>query len=214
MLGRFVGAICFALLFATPLTAQEFKNYGKGSKIVKHSTIQLDSGETEAFEWFIENPKYFGAIAVHKSGDLWASFRQFQSLEAARYFALLQCQEAAKNSGLDPKECTLYASAIPKTLSSSVHKAKGLPEKAQPFLLVFESHQEPGHYGAFAISDPGGGGWSYGQKTEALAKKRALAECERNNKAFTTIHDINSRAYRRLIKEGWFDCFIIMVHRP
>ena len=56
-----------------------------------------------------------------------------------RYFALANCQELATDAGLSPSDCVFFASAIPKSPSKNPHKAKEIPEKAQPFLEVYKS---------------------------------------------------------------------------
>ena len=205
-----------AILVAAPVSAQEFKDYGKGSKIVKHSKISLKSGQAKGFGLFKKNSAYFGAMAIHKNRDIVSWFQTFKSLEAVRYTALLNCQEQSKDIGADPAECVLYASAIPKSLSSSVHKAKGFPEKFQQYERRYRQQQRPAMFGAHAVSDAGAGGFSKWVPTEQAAKKHALETCEYASRPeyVNKTYNIHPRALQRLMKDGWYDCYIVDVYRP
>lgn len=204
------------ILVATPVSAQEFKDYGKGSKIVKQAKISLKSGQAKGFRLFRKNAAYFGAMAINKNRDVVAWFRHFNSLEAVRYTALLNCQEQSKDIGAAPSDCVLYASIIPKSLNSSTHKAKGFPEKLHDYEQRYRQEQRPGLFGAHATSDAGGGGFSEWKSTEQAATKLALKTCEIENKPENLImhYDMHPRALRRLMKEGWYDCYIVDVYRP
>lgn len=187
--------------------------FGAGHKVVLHSRMKLSQQQKKAHRDFRAKAGYFGAVAFHKAGSIHFWVRNMHSLSTARQFAMGGCEELARQLNEDPKLCVLYASVIPRDLSPYEHGAMGLSETGLKALTGdYRKKQEPGRFGAFAISGMADWGYTSGRRNEADAVGSAIASCEAA--ADREISGWSNEVRGRINRYKLNTCKIIHVTRP
>ena len=207
--------VALNLVIAAGVMAQEpsVQTFGAGHKTVLHSNMELSRVQKAAYRRFRAKTGYFAAIALHPVDgvDFWVW--NVHSLENARRIAVGGCEEIAKDKNEDPKLCRLYASVIPKDLAPSDHKASGLSEAGLKELKgPYRRKQQPGRYGAFAISGMGDWGYTWNRRNKADAIGSAIASCEAA--ADNTIAGWSVGARKRVNRAKFNTCKVIHVTIP
>ncbi len=195
------------------VSAVSVETFGKGNQRVLHSKYKLSRSQRDAYKLFRKKTGYFGAIGVHKEGEVYFWIGDMHDLETARLFGKRGCERTAEREGKDPSLCVLYASVMPKGMNPRTGKAAGLSEEA--FDVFFDKYlktQKPGRFGAFAISRISHWGYTSNRVNAAEAEGAAIASCEAV--AARMISGWSNEVRRNISQLKLNKCRVIHTHWP
>jgi hypothetical protein len=116
---------------------------------------------------------YFGALHWDHDSERYAYARNWNSVEAAIAVSAAVCQGDAG------KPCILAALVLPAALPAETRQARGFSvQTLNQFRLLYADVQEPGLWGAYAISPMAAQGFSAREMTEQDARLAALRHCQ------------------------------------
>ncbi|MEJ6710285.1 MAG: hypothetical protein QNK92_16075 [Amylibacter sp.] len=126
------------------------------------------------FAKFFEKSRYFGAFYINPFGG--QSFRviDYGSLKAARETAENRC-----NTDASPAKFQLYAVSVPTGQDPKSDNIVGFSQGATiDFNADYLTHQNEGHFGAFAVSKGVSYGYTWDWNSQAEAEASTLLFCE------------------------------------
>ncbi|MCE5974168.1 hypothetical protein LZA78_11800 [Sinirhodobacter sp. WL0062] len=204
--------ICSALIASAPASADANEVYGK-AKIAIHSDYALQPKQKDRFaEFKRRNNVFYSAFVVNTRSDTFYTMTDEHSLEDAQAQGIAGCRMVSPPDAA--KSCTLYASATPTggavaniplsgTISMSLSKeiAKALKSsKHETFVAV-------------AINHVGAWGLVWNQQTEAVARERALKECDTATKDPNRMRLYPDALIKANRSRGGFKCQVVSAFR-
>lgn len=204
--------ICSALIASAPASAGANEVYGK-AKIAIHSDYALQPKQKDRFaEFKRRNNVFYSAFVVNTRSDTFYTMTDEHSLEDAQVQGIAGCRMVSPPDAA--KSCILYASATPTggavaniplkgTISMSLSKeiAKALKStKHETFVAV-------------AINHVGAWGLVWNQQTEAVARERALKECDTATKDPNRMRLYPDALIKANRSRGGFKCQVVSAFR-
>lgn len=204
--------ICSTLIASAPGSAGASEVYGK-AKIAIHSDYALQPKQKDRFaEFKRRNNVFYSAFVVNTRSDTFYTMTDEHSLEDAQFQGIAGCRMVSPPEAAN--SCILYASATPTggavaniplkgTISMSLSKAiaKGLKSS---------KHET---YVAVAINHVGAWGWVWNQQTEAVARERALKECDTATKDPNRMRLYPDALIKANRSRDGFKCQVVSVFR-
>ena len=210
-----LGAIACALMaFAgcdigwesRPLPDDPYGWHGRGKTVVLAdigNSADLRHGFAEATRGDV----YFGAIHVDRASARYAYARNWNSIDAAISVSAAVC------AGSAGRRCVLAAVVLPESMAPGTRTARGFSvQTLHQFRLRYGDVQQPGLWGAYAISPMASQGFSASEPSQDAARRAALQNCRaRIGDELARLGPVGASAARR----GGFDrCDVVHITQP